>query len=129
MDNRRFSILYILVGLLLAGGVALFLFRDAALAFLNNQADLDNVPNISVVIRKETLKTDILNSPTFTSLKNNVTNFQFAAICSGPLGAPVALTVAAPGTSPAATGTPAVATGCVQGASDPFVTPLPKTNQ
>jgi hypothetical protein len=119
-------ILYIVIVILIASGLALLFMRNTALDFLNQNAGIsepDLVIKNVIPATKDTLDSSLLNSANFTALKNNVTKFDFNTICGTVVGQIVA-------TSTSATGVVSTTTenvSCVKGNGLPFVIPVKKT--
>lgn len=129
------AILIILILLIIAGGLALFLWRDQALNFLNVKAGVADLEltGKTIAASKDTLDTSILSVPKFVALKNNVNNFDFDSICKKPTGkvttvVGIALAAAATSTEEAATSTSVKQKNCVLGNNIPFPVPVKKTN-
>lgn len=127
------AILYILIILILASGLLLFLWRDNALSYLNENTGVASLESTvkTKVTSNDTLDTKILSDTKFASLKNNVTKFDFEAICKA-LVVKVATVVAvnSDGT-PAASSTASTTvqqTGCIIGNNIPFPVTVKKTN-
>jgi len=87
-DAHRY-IIYIVVLLVLAGGLVLFIFRDEAINFLNEKTNLP-AKELSLKVAssspKDALDIRLLETPKFVSLKNNVIKFDFDDICKTPVG-------------------------------------------
>jgi len=123
------AILYIVIILILAGGLLLFLWRDSVLGYLNENAGVASLESTvkTKATSDDTLDTSILSDAKFISLKNNVTKFDFESICKVPAIKVAAVsTVSASGTSTAST--TAQQTGCIVGNSIPFPVTLKKIN-
>jgi len=85
--NTYRKILYLLIIILIALGIALFLGRTQLLEYLRQQSNIDQLVNEKVLVTpgaKEALDTDILKSAKFKILKNNVLKFDFNNICYRP---------------------------------------------
>jgi hypothetical protein len=115
-------ILYFFLGLLILGGLALFIFRLSVTGFLREQTGLNAAAEVKLVVKKETLNTDILKTAPFTALKNNVINFNFDRICSQPVAAPRAVVVSSP-TDNSTTTEAGPTGGCFLGSGLPFTAP------
>jgi len=82
-------ILYIVVILIIASGLALFFLRNQLVVFLSDQAGvkkLDASAKIATSSIKNALDTEIFKAPKFVALKNNVVNFDFDSICKTAVG-------------------------------------------
>lgn len=89
MKGANRYIIYIIIILILAGGLALFLLQDEAITFLNEKtkvpiAELPTKVASSSI--KDALDIGLLTAPKFISLKNNVVKFDFDNICQTPVG-------------------------------------------
>ena len=83
MEKRYKAILYILIILLIISGGALFLWRDD---LINNLNEKTGIAALEVIVptdktSDDTLDTSVLSEAKFTSLKNNVVNFDFDSVC------------------------------------------------
>lgn len=120
------AILYILIILILAGGLSLFLWRDNALSYLNENTGVASLESTvkTKAISNDTLDTKILSDAKFLSLKNNVTKFDFESICKVP-----AVKVATASITASTTASTTVKqVGCIVGNSIPFPVTVKKTN-
>ena len=134
MKKNPSFILYIITILIILGGLFMFIFRDSLLDALRQQTGVDSAAKVSdisamvaTVATSSALDVSILQLPRFTSLVNQVTNFNFDNICWRPDTAtskPVVSEVTSgkdEADSGAATSTEeSAAGGCVQGNSLPF---------
>lgn len=124
------AILYILLILIIAGGLLLFLWRDNALVSLNENTGISDLETVAktTAISKDTLDTSILNSTKFVALKNNVSNFEFEAICKGSAAKTVSVvkTVSNETATSTATSTVVQNVGCLVGNNIPFPVPVKK---
>ena len=118
--RTTFRLIFIgLVLLIVLGAGAAFLGRQPLLEFINAQNNFDDLVLKPAPAAENSLDTTILNSPRFTSLKNNVVRFDFDDICKS-LSVSGAVTVGGASSSVvAATSTPA-ATGCRLGNNAPI---------
>lgn len=82
-------ILYIIILLIIIAGGMLYFFRKEAANFLSINAGIKEseflVKDIATSSR-DSLDVSILKSAKFSGLKNNVTKFDFDAICKLPVG-------------------------------------------
>jgi|GEM_PF-1102456 hypothetical protein len=128
------AILYIIIILILASGLMLFLWRDNALNYLNENTGVANLESTAktTATSKDTLDSTILSDAKFLSLKNNVTKFDFESICKVPVGkVAVATVINSDGTQATASTTDSTATqqtGCILGNSIPFPVTVKKTD-
>ncbi|MFA5109317.1 MAG: hypothetical protein WC458_02135 [Patescibacteria group bacterium] len=125
MKNSYRLILYVFLGLIIFGGLALFIFNDQVLEFLGARSNL-TVPAVSVKNNATALDLGPLKDPRFTVLVNNVVDFDFDNICHRPDSAPVVSlsAVAVLETATEATTTEETAPeslDCVQGNNFPFL--------
>jgi len=83
MKNYYRVILYVVIILIILGGLALFLFRQPLTESLNSQISPESLVSPAKVANPSAnvLDVDILKTPKFTALKNNVVNFDFDNIC------------------------------------------------
>ncbi len=82
-------ILYIFVLLLVIAGGMLYFMRGEAAKFLSNNAGIVIIEannNIIATTSRDTLDVGIFKSAKFLSLKNNITKFDFEAVCKVPVG-------------------------------------------
>ena len=109
-------ILYSLIGLLLAGGLLLFLFHVRIFNYLLASMDLGDplATSTITVSARDTLDTENLKAPRFKALTDYVVNFDFDNICWRPDATTNRLIVRSPATI--ATGTD-VATGTAETAT------------
>ncbi|MFA6194815.1 MAG: hypothetical protein WC719_03680 [Patescibacteria group bacterium] len=128
MKKNSPVILYVIIILVILGGLALFIFKDSILGVLRQQTGVDSAAKVSdisatvvTVASSSALDTSILKLPRFTALVNQVTNFNFDNICWRP-DVVTSKTVSPQTVSGmAATSTEeAAAASCVQGNSLPF---------
>lgn len=116
MKKHGNFILYLMLAMIIGGGVYLFSIRSKVAAYLQSDNQLSVV--VPVVSKKipvaNTIDSSILNSPRLNSLTNNVVNFNFNNICWRPD------TFTQPTN---ATGS-AVIVGCRLGNGLPFVTKI-----
>lgn len=128
MKKNSPIILYIIIIIVILGGLSLFIFKDYILGVLRQQTGVDSaaqVSNISATVvtvaSSSALDTSILKLPRFTALVNQVTDFNFDNICWRP--DVVTSQFVSPKTVSGTTATStqeAAAAGCVQGNSLPF---------
>lgn len=118
-------ILYLVLALILIGGSFLLLFKDDAFSFLSDNAGLmspeialKNVANTS----KDSLDDKILNDARFLSLKNNVSKFDFEAICKTAVGTISVVSTSSEGVVSTST----VSVSCALGNGLPFPVPTAK---
>ncbi len=123
MKKNSPLILYILIIILILAGSALFIFKDGILGILRQQTGVDAAAQVNsisatvpTVASSSILDTSILKLPRFTSLVNNVINFNFDNICWRPDS--VTIQPAVSDLAGAASSTAAV--NCVQGNGAPF---------
>jgi len=126
MEKFSRQFLYFFLGIIILGGLALFIFRSALVGYLQEQSGLNTAAPTNGLVKKETLNTDILKDPSFTALRNNVVNFHFDRICSQPVTAPSAVVVSSPTDTSTTTVTTTAPVGCVLGSGAPFNIPVPK---
>lgn len=112
-------ILYIIIALIALSSLTLFLFRNEAVVFLTDnagvaQSALPTKANTSA--NANVLDVEILKSPKFLALKNNVVNFDFDSICKTAVG--TSITVATTSTGELATSTQSL--NCLLGNGLPF---------
>lgn len=123
-------ILYIIIILVILGGLFLFIFRNSVLKVLRQETGVDSAAKVTdisgtavTVASSSALDIGILKLPRFVALVNQVTNFDFANICWRPnvaVSQPIVPEVVGE-TEAGATSTEAVAAvNCVQGNSLPF---------
>jgi len=125
MEKRYKAILYILIILLIISGGALFLWRDD---LINNLNEKTGIAALEVIVpmdktSDDTLDTSVLSEAKFTSLKNNVVNFDFDSVCKEGGKRITMVTVVESvdnQTDPASAPAPVRPTGCVVGNSIPF---------
>lgn len=126
MKKNSPIILYIVIILIILGGLALFIFKDGILEVLRQQTGVDVAARVSsisatvpTVASSSILDTSVLKLPRFTSLVNNVINFNFDNICWRPDSVTIqpAISDVAGGASSTA------AVNCVQGNGSPFGAP------
>jgi len=87
------AILYIVIILIITGGLALILFRQPVTESLNSQIEEGLfIPPVKKT-NLNVLDVDILKTAKFTALKNNVTSFDFNNICGRSSGAGSAVSV------------------------------------
>ncbi len=89
MKSGYRAILYIVIILLIAGGLTLFFLRDQVTTFLAEQAGVAKVgvpAKVNVAANPNALDIEIFKTAKFTALKNNVVNFDFDSICKTPVG-------------------------------------------
>ncbi len=82
-------ILYIVIILIIASGLALFFWRNQLVVLLGDQAGvkkIDTSAKIATSSIKNALDTEIFKAPKFVALKNNVVNFDFDLICKTAVG-------------------------------------------
>lgn len=123
------AILYIVTIIILLVCLALFLFRDQALSFLNESTGVANLEIAAKVATssKDTLDTSLLSTLKFTTLKNNVSSFDFDSICKAPIGKTVAAAVVTPPVGGATSTEVIVAPrNCTPGNNIPFPVPAKK---
>lgn len=125
MEKSYAYLLYFFSGIIILGGLALFVFRLAAVSFLQEQTGLNAASQVKIVVKPETLNTDIFKNASFMALKNNVVNFHFDRICSQPVATPQAVVVSSPTDNSTTTAVTAPG-GCVLGSGLPFAVPAPK---
>ncbi len=128
MKKNSPAILYIIIILVILGGLALFIFKDSILGVLRQRTGVDSAAKVSdisaaivTVASSSALDTSILKLPRFTALVNQVTDFNFDNICWRPdvvTSQPISVK-AVSGTTATSTDE-AVAASCVQGNSLPF---------
>lgn len=133
MGKKYKLILYILIIVLLAGGVGLFLWRDN---LINNINENSGIVALETIVKTEktsedTLDTSIFSDAKFTSLKNNVVKFDFDLVCKDSSGKVATVAVVESTETQAtstSTSTPAAVkpTGCLIGNSIPFPVPAKK---
>lgn len=123
------AILYIVIILILLVCLVLFLFRDQALSFLNESTGVASLEIAAKVATssKDTLDTSLLSTPKFTTLKNNVSSFDFDSICKAPIGKTAAAVVAIQSVEGATSTEVIVAPrNCTPGNNIPFPVPVKK---
>jgi len=84
MKKKYQTILILLIILVIVSGLVLFIFRNQALETLSAQSGVKDITLLNkhnMPLVKNALNTDIFQSATFVSLKNNVINFDFNNIC------------------------------------------------
>lgn len=126
MKKNSPLILYIVIILIILGGLALFIFKDVILGVLRQQTGVDVAARVSgisatvpTVASSSLLDTSVLKLPRFTSLVNNVINFNFDNICWRPDSVTIQ-----PVISDVTGGASSTATvNCVQGNGSPFGAP------
>lgn len=118
MKNTSRFILYILLGLMVIGGILLIIYSDGIKTYLQGQTGLTLVTPapLKVVAARDTIDPNILNSPRLATLVNNVVNFNFDNICWRP---DTVLNQAST-TATSSVGA-AAAANCVQGNGLPFI--------
>lgn len=125
------AIVYIVIILILLAGLALFLWRDNILDYINTNTGVASLESTikTQATSNDTLDTGILSDARFTALKNNVVKFDFDSICKVPAGGKtvVASTTDSTATS-TATSTVVQSTGCLLGNSIPFPVTVKKAN-
>ncbi len=122
MKRAHHSILYIVIFLLLAGGAALYLWRNEALVFMSETTGLSQAvskPKVGATPSSSALDLTIFTAPKFLALKNNVVKFDFDNICKTPVGRVETVATSSNGTL--ATTTSII--NCLVGNNVPF--PLP----
>ena len=79
-------ILYISIGLLIIGGLLLFIFRDEILNNFRTELNSDNsfAPAAVSLTAKDTIDPEIIKDQRLASLTNYVVNFNFDIICRRP---------------------------------------------
>ncbi|MFA5131438.1 MAG: hypothetical protein WC467_03350 [Patescibacteria group bacterium] len=125
MKKAHHSILYIVIFLLVAGGVALYLWRNEALVFMSDTTGLSqaaSTPKVTAAPSNNALDMTIFTAPKFLSLKNNVVKFDFDNICKTPVGRVESVATSSNGTL--ATTTSII--NCIVGNNLPFPLPLKK---
>ncbi len=118
MKSGYRSILLLLIALIIAGGALLFILRDQLLDVLRSQTGVNQLTlptAVSSSAAKDVLDLEVLKSPTFISLKDNVVKFDFDNICqqSSSVKAPVSVIVGEENTTPESS-------QCVLGNNVPF---------
>ncbi len=88
MKNAYRSVLYALLGLLVVGGLSLFIFRVSLLSFFRARTETAIVFSTELPTVNNALDTAILASPRFSALKNNLINFNFDQICQASAASP-----------------------------------------
>ncbi|MFA5754123.1 MAG: hypothetical protein WC905_02040 [Patescibacteria group bacterium] len=120
-------ILFLIVILIIAGGLLLFLFRHSVAEDLRQQIEL--TPTVSAdkikITPADALDTGLLSNARFTALVNHVINFSFDNICWRPGSDQVVsqLDAGNDATGTASTVKPknARSVRCVEGNSAPFI--------
>jgi len=116
MRSRYRAILFLILFLIIAAGIAAFVFRQPLASYLSDQTELEE-PIISSqpsgLSASEALDVSLFNAPAFTSLKSQLVNFDFENICRRRAGQAL---------QPAGATSSAVS-DCVVGNSLPFVRP------
>jgi len=82
-------ILYIIIALIVVGGLTLFVLRDQAVTFLSDNTGVTaavKTPSIAAGASKDALDNSLLSASKFVALKNNVVTFDFDSICKTPVG-------------------------------------------
>jgi len=82
-------ILYIFIFLLIIAGGALYFMRSEAANFLSDNAGIAKTEinnKAMATTSRDALDVSIFKSAKFLSLKNNITKFDFEAICKVPVG-------------------------------------------
>lgn len=79
-------ILYVFIGLLLAGGLLLFLMRDNLISNLQAEINAESEPASAAInlTAKDTIDPEIARDTRLASLTNYVVNFNFDVICRRP---------------------------------------------
>lgn len=82
-------ILYIFIFLLIIAGGALYFMRSEVAQFLSTNAGIAQTEINKIAIAttsRDTLDVSVFKSAKFLSLKNNITKFDFDAVCKVPVG-------------------------------------------
>ena len=112
-------ILYIFILLLIIVGAVLYFMRNEAAKFLSDNSGLTTVEIKTQAIStssRDSLDVAIFKSAKFLSLKNNITKFDFNAVCKVPVGRIDTVATTSEGTL--ATSTQIIS--CIVGNNTPF---------
>jgi len=112
-------ILYIFILLLIIAGAVLYFMRNEAAKFLSDNSGLTTVEIKTQAIStssRDSLDVAIFKSAKFLSLKNNITKFDFNAVCKVPVGRIDTVATTSEGTL--ATSTQIIS--CIVGNNTPF---------
>ncbi|MDP2944386.1 MAG: hypothetical protein Q8N57_02305 [bacterium] len=130
MKKNSPVILYIIIILVILGGLSLFIFKDSVLKVLRQETGVDSAAKVTdisgtavAVASSSALDISILKLPRFVALVNQVTNFDFNNICWRPdvaVSQPVASKAVSETEAEATSTEAAAAVNCVQGNSLPF---------
>ncbi|MCX6794583.1 MAG: hypothetical protein NTY31_01090 [Candidatus Falkowbacteria bacterium] len=123
-------ILYIIIILVILGGLSLFIFKDSVLKVLRQETGVNSAAKVTdisgtavTVASSSALDTSILKLPRFVALVNQVTNFDFANICWRPdvaVSQPIVPKIVGETSTEATSTEEEAAVNCVQGNSLPF---------
>ncbi len=104
MKNYYRVMLYIVIILIILGGLALFLFRQVLTESLSSQINPEQLVSPAKVTNPNpnVLNIDILKTAKFVALKNNVINFDFDNLCGRASNEAAVVTIVS-GTSTAPT--------------------------
>lgn len=86
MRNNFKKILLSLVFLIFLVGIILFIYRTEIFDYLTSRTEVglvENAYNLNISVA-ETIDTSVLSSPVLSSLKQNVSDFDFNNICYRP---------------------------------------------
>jgi len=124
MKKNSAIVLYVVIILVILGGLALFIFRGSILTVLRQKTGVDSAARVTdisttvvAIASSSALDVGILSLPRFTSLVNQVADFNFDNICWRPDSASQSILAAAG----AATSSEEIfVLHCAQGNNAPF---------
>lgn len=125
MRSKYGIIIFILIVLLIIGGIVLYFAKDNIASYFSMQEDLASLSApMKVTASSEALDDSAIKSTTFKSLKNNVNNFDYNNICKRPAVPVVSVIktveILASGAE-ASTTTPVENINCQRGNNNPFL--------
>lgn len=82
MERNSRLFLYLFLGLLALSAVLLLIFPSRVADFLSRRSNFNNSSQIQIKAENTVLDFDILRSPSFVSLKDNISDFDYDRICS-----------------------------------------------
>lgn len=125
MRSKYGIIIFILIVLLIIGGIVLYFVKDNIASYFSTQEDLASLSApMKVTASSEALDDSAIKSTTFKALKNNVNNFDYNNICKRP-AVPVVSVIKTveilPSGAEATTTPPIENVNCQRGNNNPFL--------